>query len=54
MTDVDCYKHTGYVVNSTDCDDTAIEVNTADDDGDGYTSCESDCDDSDATIGGDC
>jgi MYXO-CTERM domain-containing protein len=45
-----CYGATGYVENSTDCDDTDAALNTSDADGDGFTSCDSDCNDGDATI----
>jgi hypothetical protein len=48
--DIDCYQPTGYVENSTDCDDTTIVLNTADLDADGFTSCDSDCNDTDAAI----
>ena len=45
-----CYGASGYVENSTDCDDTDAALNTSDADGDGFTSCDSDCNDGDATI----
>jgi hypothetical protein len=50
VSDIECYQPTGYVENSTDCDDTTIVLNTADSDADGFTSCDSDCNDTDATI----
>jgi hypothetical protein len=50
VSDIDCYQPSGYVENSSDCDDTTAVLNTSDVDADGYTSCDSDCNDTDADI----
>ena len=49
-TDIDCNQPTGYVDNSTDCDDSSAVLNTSDADADGTTSCESDCNDNDPAV----
>ena len=48
-TDVECAQPSGYVSDSSDCDDTDATLNQDDTDGDSFTSCDGDCDDSDAT-----
>ena len=64
---LDCSQPEGYVDNSVDCDDTSIEMNANDEDGDGNSTCDGDCDDNnfdlnandedgdgDSTCDGDC
>lgn len=47
---LECVQPDGYVDNSLDCDDTLVEKNALDEDGDGDTTCDGDCDDNNAQL----
>jgi len=49
-TSVQCSQPSGFVSDSSDCDDGDPTLNQDDADSDGYTSCDGDCDDSDSSV----
>ena len=45
-----CDVPSGYVDNREDCDDTSADISPSDNDGDGYSGCDGDCDDTDPNL----